>query len=218
MKFARVQETPNAHVLKTNRTSRHCPGQRFRTDNCHCNGPAKLRGGYLLLLGSRRLRAGQALRDRLLHHLACPQLCGRHRAEVRATGAARRSSNRACLTALDTRPRGTVVSVATRASSSVKVIVESSRMRYPEPADSGFAQGSHARLRLCDRLRPLPEASARARPPQRGRVPYCGGEPRKEKKRGRTPPLGAARHASPVSAKTFVNVTLPVSAPPAPRR
>ena len=163
MKFARVQETPNAHVLKTNRTSRHCPGQRFRTDNCHCNGPAKLRGGYLLLLGSRRLRAGQALRDRLLHHLACPQLCGRHRAEVRATGAARRNSNRACLTALHTRPRGTVVSVATSASSSVKVIVESSRMRYPEPADSGFAQGSHARFRLCDRLRPLPEASAPAR-------------------------------------------------------
>ena len=46
LKFARVQETPNAHVLvpKTNRTSRYCPGQRFRTDNCHCNGPAKLRG------------------------------------------------------------------------------------------------------------------------------------------------------------------------------
>ena len=150
----------------------------------------------LLLLRRRRLRAGQALRDRLLHHLACPQLCGRHRAEVRATGAARRNSNRACLTALHTRPRGTVVSVATRASSSVKTIAKASRMRYPEPADSGFARRTLASGCVTD-CAPCPR-SFRARAPARVRrsVVECRtAVESREKKEAR--PHAASRRGSP---------------------
>ena len=58
------------------------------------------------------------------------------------------AQEQASLPALDTRPRGTVVSVATTASSSTKVMVRKlCGCVCPEPTDPTFAQGSHARLR-----------------------------------------------------------------------
>ncbi len=51
------------------------------------------------------------------------------------------------LPALETRPRGTVVSVATSGSSSKTILRKLCGCVCPEPTDATSAQGSHARLR-----------------------------------------------------------------------